>query len=199
MKTCSFLVTFSLAIVLVNAFSTEEHVKRFFRPEHRALLPAITSLQLEDESIRAPAPQNDESTKCLAPCEPTCNKLEVPDFLEKNESFHKFEARPINCVLASTIVFNRNPLYRCQFLQLYLFDCCRACNAVYDKCMIQMGSLNGGPEFCYRQSYKCMCKCMEKHTPPEIPPFPSPGPGPTPGPTSGPTTVPTTGPTSLPS
>ena len=81
MKTCSFLVTFSLAIVLVNAFSTEEHVKRFFRPEHRPLLPAITSLQLrEDESYRAPAPLNDDSTKCLAHCEPECKKLHT----EKN-------------------------------------------------------------------------------------------------------------------
>lgn len=84
MKTCSFLVTFSLAVVLVNAFSTEEHVKRFFRPEHRSLLPAITSLQLEDESNRAPAPLNDDSTKCLAHCEPQCKKLDVPDFLTVN-------------------------------------------------------------------------------------------------------------------
>ncbi|XP_020610554.1 uncharacterized protein LOC110049119 [Orbicella faveolata] len=173
MKTCSFLVTFSLAIVLVNAFSTEEHVKRFFRPEHRPLLPAITSLQLrEDESYRAPAPLNDDSTKCLAHCEPECKKLQVPDFLTKNESFHKFEAMPINCVLASTVVFNKTPLYRCHFLQLYLFDCCRNCNAVYAKCMLRVGLLNGGPEFCYRESYKCMCHCLDKHTPPEIPPFP---------------------------
>ena len=93
---------------------------------------------------------------------------------QQNESFHKFEARPINCVLATTIVFNKNPLYKCQFLQLYLFDCCRACNAVYAKCMTKVGALNGGPEYCYRESYKCMCKCMDKHTPPEIPPFPSP-------------------------
>lgn len=86
MKTCSFLVTLSLAIVLVNAFRTEEHVKRFFRPEHRSLLPAITSLQLhQDESVRAPAaPQNDESTKCLAHCEPQCPRLDVPGFLEVN-------------------------------------------------------------------------------------------------------------------
>ena len=85
MKTCSFLVTFSLAIVLVNAFSTEEHVKRFFRPEHRPFLPAITSLRLrEDEANRAPAPLDDDSTKCLAYCEPECKKLEVPDFLTVN-------------------------------------------------------------------------------------------------------------------
>lgn len=81
MKTCSFLVTLSLAIVLVNGFNTEEHVKRFFRPEHRPLLPAITSLQLEDESNRVPASLNDDSTKCLAKCEPECKKLQVPDFL----------------------------------------------------------------------------------------------------------------------
>ena len=85
MKTCSFLVTFSLVVALVNAqFSTEEHVKRFFRPEHRSLLPAITSLELEDESNRAPAPLNDDSTKCLAHCEPQCKKLDVPDFLTVN-------------------------------------------------------------------------------------------------------------------
>ena len=93
--------------------------------------------------------------------------------LQKNESFHKFEAMPINCVLASTVVFNKTPLYRWHFLQLYLFDCCRNCNAVYARCMLQVGTLvNGGPEFCYRESYKCMCHCLDKHTPPEIPPFP---------------------------
>ena len=90
MRTCSFLVTFSLAIVLVNALSTEEHVKRFFRPEHRPLLPAINSLQLDDESNKAPAPLNDDSTKCLAHCEPDCEKLEVPDFLTVNISFLVF-------------------------------------------------------------------------------------------------------------
>ena len=85
MNTFGFLVTFSLAIVLANAFSTEEHVKRFFRPEHRALLPEITDLQLEDDSAAvAPVPQNDESTKCLSVCEPKCEKLEVPYFLTVN-------------------------------------------------------------------------------------------------------------------
>ena len=87
MRTCSFLVTFSLAIVLVNALSTEEYVKRFFRPEHRPLLPAIIGLQLDDEYNKAPAPLNDDSTKCLAHCEPDCKKLEVPDFLTVNISF----------------------------------------------------------------------------------------------------------------
>lgn len=80
MKAYSFLVTLSLAIVLVNAFSTEEHVKRFFRPEHRSLLPEVTSLQLQDEP--ALVPQNDESTKCLAHCEPQCERVKVPDFLQ---------------------------------------------------------------------------------------------------------------------
>ena len=92
--------------------------------------------------------------------------------LQKNESFHKFEAMPINCVLASTVVFNKTPLYRWHFLQLYLFDCCRNCNAVYARCMLQVGALNGGPEFCYRESYKRMFHCLDKHTPPENPPFP---------------------------
>ena len=90
MSTCSFLLTFSLAIVLVNAFSTEEYVKRFFRPEHRPLLPAIIGLQLDDESNKAPAPLNDDSIKCLAHCEPDCKKLEVPDFLTVNISFLVF-------------------------------------------------------------------------------------------------------------
>ena len=43
-----------------------------------------------------------------------------------------------------------------------LFDCSRACNAVNPKCM---RSCSGGPEFCYRNAYKCMCKCLEKHAP----------------------------------
>ena len=90
MSTCSFLLTFSFAIVLVNALSTEEYVKRFFRPEHRPLLPVINSLQLDDESNKASAPLNDDSTKCLAHCEPDCKKLEVPDFLTVNISFLVF-------------------------------------------------------------------------------------------------------------
>ena len=102
MRTCSFLVTFSLAIVLVNAFSTEEHVKRFFRPEHRPLLPAIISLQLDDESNKAPAPLNDDSTKCLAHCEPDCKKLEVPDFLTVNIYFLLFR-----------FVFFHTNIFRC--------------------------------------------------------------------------------------
>lgn len=66
---------------MVNAFSTEEHVKRFFRPEHRALLPDLTSLQIEDESAVAHAPQDDDSTRCLAHCEKDCDNLNVPEFL----------------------------------------------------------------------------------------------------------------------
>lgn len=79
MKFYIFLVTLSLAIFLVSAFSTEEHVKRFFRPEHRALLPETTSLQLRDEL--ALIAQNDESTKCLAHCEQECENINVEDFL----------------------------------------------------------------------------------------------------------------------
>ena len=82
MKVFGFLVTLSLAIVLANAFSTEEHVKRFFRPEHRAFLPDATSLQLQDDSAAvAPVPENDESTKCLSVCEPRCKTLDIPDYL----------------------------------------------------------------------------------------------------------------------
>lgn len=70
---------------MVNSFNTEEHVKRFFRPEHRALLPETTRLQLAaDEPALLPAPQEDDSTKCLAECEPTCNRLAVPSFLAVN-------------------------------------------------------------------------------------------------------------------
>lgn len=81
MKTCSFFVSFTLAIAIVNGFSTEERVKRFFRPEHRALLPDLISFQIEDENSVARVPQNDDSTQCLAHCEPECQKLDVPDFL----------------------------------------------------------------------------------------------------------------------
>ncbi|KAL9962881.1 hypothetical protein ACROYT_G032031 [Oculina patagonica] len=167
MKAYSFLVTLSLAIVLVNAFSTEEHVKRFFRPEHRSLLPEVTSLQLQDEP--ALVPQNDESTKCLAHCEPQCERVKVPDFLQKSENFHKFEEEPINCVLASTVVFQKKPKYQCQFMCLYLFDCCRACNAEHHKCVNLLGHFDGGEEFCYRKNFKCMCDCLKKHNPPENP------------------------------
>lgn len=81
MKTYSFFVSFIFAIAMVNGFSTEEHVKRFFCPEHRALLPDLTSLQIEDENAVARVPQNNDSTRCLAHCEPDCKKLDVPEFL----------------------------------------------------------------------------------------------------------------------
>ena len=83
MKVSIFLVTFSLAVFCISAyaFNTEEHVKRFFRPEHRHLLPETTSLQLLDEPRRALLPQHDESTQCLAACEKNCEKIEVEDFL----------------------------------------------------------------------------------------------------------------------
>lgn len=84
MKTFGFFVTFSLVIALANTFSTEEHVRRFFRPEHRALLPDATSLQLEDESAAVAPVENDESTKCLSVCEPQCKQLDVPDYLTVN-------------------------------------------------------------------------------------------------------------------
>lgn len=81
MKTCSFLVTFSLALVLANAMSTEEHVRRAFPMKHRHLLPEITSLQLQDAPAMVPK-QNDESTQCLAKCEPECQRVNVPAFLK---------------------------------------------------------------------------------------------------------------------
>lgn len=84
MKIFGVLVTFALTIVLANTLSTEEHVKRFFRPEHRALLPDAASLQLEDDSAAVSPVKNDESTKCLSVCEPQCKQLEVPDYLTVN-------------------------------------------------------------------------------------------------------------------
>ena len=57
------LLLFSLALAFVNAFSTEEHVKRFFRPDHTALLPQTTSLEFRDEPpALLTSSQNDEST-----------------------------------------------------------------------------------------------------------------------------------------
>lgn len=85
MKTFSFLVSLFLAMVMANAFNTEEHVKRFFRPEHRAYLPDSSLLQ-EDESAVVNVEQNDESKKCLSVCEPKCDKLDVPDYLTVNLS-----------------------------------------------------------------------------------------------------------------
>ena len=85
-KMYSFLVTLSLAIVFANALSTEEHARSFFRPEHRNLLPEVTSLQVQDEpDVRKP--ENDESTKCLAHCEPDCDRVDVPPYLTVNIRF----------------------------------------------------------------------------------------------------------------
>ena len=87
MKTCTFLVTFSLAIFMVSAFSTEEHVRRHFRPEHRVYLPEPGTLNLEEDESAVAVPQNDASTKCLSVCEPKCDKLNVPSYLQvKNNS-----------------------------------------------------------------------------------------------------------------
>lgn len=33
---------------------------------------------------------------------------------QENSSFHKFEDTPIKCVLASTVVFEKNPEYKCK-------------------------------------------------------------------------------------
>ena len=107
MKTCSCLVTLSLALAFVNTFSPEEHVKRFFRLEHRALLPETTSLEFREEPALLTSSQNDESTKCLAHCEPSCEKLDVPAYLtvsnQKQTSCFK-EIRETNCSLG---YFNR--------------------------------------------------------------------------------------------
>lgn len=84
MKWYTFVVCFSLGMVLVSAYTTEEHVRSFFRPEHRKYLPETGSSlvqDLEDESALANVPQNDDSTKCLSVCEPQCDKLDVPDYL----------------------------------------------------------------------------------------------------------------------
>lgn len=83
MKISIFLGSFSLAVFCVSAyaFNTEEHVKRFFRPEHRDLLPKTTSLQLLDEPRPKLLTQHDESTQCLAVCEGDCEKIKVKKFL----------------------------------------------------------------------------------------------------------------------
>lgn len=174
MKTYSFLVSFIFATAMANGFSTEEHIKRFFCSEHRALLPDLTSLKIEDQNAGARVPQNNDSTRCLPHSEPDCKKLDAPEFLTKNASFHEFQEMTINYVLASAVVFNKSPWNKCQFMLLYLFDCCRSCNAVYKKCMDRDGALYGGPEHCYRESYKCMCICMDKNSLPEIAPFAGP-------------------------
>lgn len=88
--------------------------------------------------------------------------------LQKNSSFYQFEDMPINCVLASTVVFKKNPSYKCKWLGLYLFDCCRACNAEHAKCLKRFAGHSGGAAFCYRKdNYECMCKCLDNHEPRE--------------------------------
>lgn len=90
----SFLVTLSLAIVFANALSTEEHVRSFFRPEHRDLLPEVKSLQLQDEPALK-VPQHDDSTKCLAQCEPQCGNVKVEPYLTVNiHIWHCFTSGP---------------------------------------------------------------------------------------------------------
>ena len=95
----------------------------------------------------------------------TFNDINFRFPLQKNESFFQYEQTPINCVLASTVVFSYK--HRCKWLCLYLFDCCRACNAKYAKCYNLLRFWKGGPAFCYRKSYLCMCTCLGKHQPPE--------------------------------
>ncbi|PFX17309.1 uncharacterized protein LOC111341018 [Stylophora pistillata] len=170
MKISIFLGSFSLAVFCVSAyaFNTEEHVKRFFRPEHRDLLPKTTSLQLLDEPRPKLLRQHDESTQCLAVCEGDCEKIKVKKFLTEADNFRKFEFDPdaADCVLASTVVFAKRP-YKCQWLELYQFDCCRACNAKFVKCNKDVAKISGGPEFCYRKQYQCQCDCLKKHRPVE--------------------------------
>ena len=107
MKTCICLVTLSLVLPFLNAFSTEEHVKRFFRPEHRALLPETTSLEFRDEPALLTSSQNDESTKCLAHCEPSCEKLDILAYLRvsnQKQTSYFMAVRQTNCSLG---YFNR--------------------------------------------------------------------------------------------
>ena len=87
MKACSFFATFSLAIFMANALTTEEHVRTMFRPEHRVHLPEPGMLNLQEDDSSAlvsklSTQQGDESTKCLALCEPKCDKLNVPYYLQ---------------------------------------------------------------------------------------------------------------------
>lgn len=88
MKTYSFLIVLFLAMVSVNPrrfLHTKEHVKRFFRPEHRQYLSDTTMLQLQDEDEmevkKIQQVQEDDSTKCLPICEFDCDKVVVPGYL----------------------------------------------------------------------------------------------------------------------
>ena len=92
MKACSFFATFSLAIFMANALTTEEHVRTMFRPEHRVHLPERGMLNLQEDDSSAlvsklSTQQGDESTKCLALCEPKCDKLNVPYYLQVMSAF----------------------------------------------------------------------------------------------------------------
>ena len=57
-----------------------------FRPEHRVHLPEPGMLNLQEDDSSALVSnlntQGDESTKCLALCEPKCDKLNVPYYLQ---------------------------------------------------------------------------------------------------------------------
>ena len=77
---------------MANALTTEEHVRTLFRPEHRVHLPepGMLSLQEDDSSAlvsKLSTQQGDESTKCLALCEPKCDKLNVPYYLQVMSAF----------------------------------------------------------------------------------------------------------------
>ena len=83
---------------------------------------------------------------------------------QKNASFFQFQRKPGDCVLASTVAFNRND--KCTWLCLYLFDCCRDCNAKHYKCRQKFPGDDAAPE-CYRDHYGCMRRCLLEHNPPE--------------------------------
>lgn len=85
-------------------------------------------------------------------------------FQQKNASFFQFQRKPGDCVLASTVAFNRND--KCTWLCLYLFDCCRDCNAKHYKCRQKFPGDDAAPE-CYRDHYGCMRRCLLEHNPPE--------------------------------
>ena len=55
---------------------------------------------------------------------------------QRNSSFFQFQSNPINCVLASTVVFSRN--HKCKWLCLYFFNCCHSCNAKHWGCLTQL-------------------------------------------------------------
>lgn len=78
MKSCSFILTVPLAIVVVNSITSEEYVRRFFQPGHRKFLGGTTSFGFAQDSVPV---EHDESTKCLSICEQECNKLNVPEYL----------------------------------------------------------------------------------------------------------------------